>query len=113
MPNRRWTTWPPAARDLSDTVSGGADGSNLAEARRMGTNGALDRLLLPRDPVLFHRPWTAESPAVAGLSELSGRPDLNRGPHRPERCALPGCATPRRAPSIDRAYGRPSPATAE
>src|SRR3954470_6406600 len=25
----------------------------------------------------------------------SGRPDLNRGPHRPERCALPGCATPR------------------
>lgn len=26
----------------------------------------------------------------------SGRPDLNRGPHRPERCALPGCATPRR-----------------
>ena len=28
----------------------------------------------------------------------SGRPDLNRGPHRPERCALPGCATPRRRP---------------
>ena len=28
-------------------------------------------------------------------SSLSGRPDLNRGPHRPERCALPGCATPR------------------
>src|SRR3954462_15174811 len=27
--------------------------------------------------------------------DLSGRPDLNRGPHRPERCALPGCATPR------------------
>ncbi len=26
---------------------------------------------------------------------MSGRPDLNRGPHRPERCALPGCATPR------------------
>ena len=30
----------------------------------------------------------------AGLRK-SGRPDLNRGPHRPERCALPGCATPR------------------
>jgi hypothetical protein len=29
---------------------------------------------------------------------LSGRPDLNRGPHRPERCALPGCATPRIEP---------------
>ena len=27
--------------------------------------------------------------------QISGRPDLNRGPHRPERCALPGCATPR------------------
>src|SRR3954470_18353170 len=31
---------------------------------------------------------------------LSGRPDLNRGPHRPERCALPGCATPREAAII-------------
>ncbi len=29
------------------------------------------------------------------LVSQSGRPDLNRGPHRPERCALPGCATPR------------------
>ena len=28
----------------------------------------------------------------------SGRRDLNSGPHRPERCALPGCATPRRTP---------------
>ena len=49
--------------------------------------------------------------AVAGLSYVdrrrgaalarvrvltSGRPDLNRGPRRPERRALPGCATPRR-----------------
>jgi hypothetical protein len=30
-----------------------------------------------------------------GEEAQSGRPDLNRGPHRPERCALPGCATPR------------------
>ena len=29
-----------------------------------------------------------------------GRADLNRGPHRPERCALPGCATPRCGPII-------------
>ena len=29
------------------------------------------------------------------LAEQSGRADSNRGPHRPERCALPGCATPR------------------
>ena len=27
--------------------------------------------------------------------EWSGRPDLNRGPHAPQACALPGCATPR------------------
>ena len=27
---------------------------------------------------------------------LSGRRDSNSGPHRPERCALPGCATPRK-----------------
>src|SRR6266403_5823573 len=27
----------------------------------------------------------------------SGRPDLNRGPHAPQACALPGCATPRQA----------------
>lgn len=25
----------------------------------------------------------------------SGRPDLNRRPHAPQACALPGCATPR------------------
>ncbi len=36
----------------------------------------------------------------------SGRPDLNRGPHRPERCALPGCATPRMAPVSHSATNR-------
>jgi hypothetical protein len=30
-----------------------------------------------------------------GLLEWSGREDLNLRPHRPERCALPSCATPR------------------
>ena len=30
-----------------------------------------------------------------GRSLVSGRRDSNSGPHRPERCALPGCATPR------------------
>src|SRR5215471_1280633 len=29
------------------------------------------------------------------LKSWSGRPDLNRGPHAPQACALPGCATPR------------------
>ena len=32
----------------------------------------------------------------------SGRPDLNRGPLRPERSALPGCATPRTPRAIGR-----------
>jgi integrase len=36
-----------------------------------------------------------EKPRVSRAFRSSGRPDLNRGPHRPERCALPGCATPR------------------
>ena len=36
----------------------------------------------------------------------SGREDLNLRPHRPERCALPGCATPRRSPK----YRPPPPA---
>ena len=35
----------------------------------------------------------------------SGRPDSNRGPHRPERCALPGCATPRRRAEYPTATG--------
>ena len=38
-----------------------------------------------------------EAPAGRRRLQSSGRPDLNRGPHRPERCALPGCATPRRS----------------
>ncbi len=48
-----------------------------------------------------------EAPHLRGFY-LSGRPDLNRGPHRPERCALPGCATPRMGPSIPQAPGLPA-----
>jgi hypothetical protein len=40
--------------------------------------------------------------------DQSGRPDLNRGPHRPERCALPGCATPRSSSSITQVRGAAS-----
>ena len=39
--------------------------------------------------------------SVVGFA--SGRPDLNRGPHRPERCALPSCATPRGGPRLSSA----------
>ena len=35
------------------------------------------------------------NPRRSAASWQSGRPDLNRGPRRPERRALPGCATPR------------------
>ena len=38
-------------------------------------------------------------------STSSGRRDSNSGPHRPERCALPGCATPRRGGIIAQAAG--------
>jgi hypothetical protein len=34
---------------------------------------------------------------------------LNRGPHRPERCALPGCATPRTSQYSTAAVGSPAP----
>ena len=51
-------------------------------------------------------------PVLAKLKERiqqwkkwSGRPDLNRGPHAPQACALPGCATPRPPrPGISAAY---------
>ena len=48
---------------------------------------------------------------------VSGCPDLNWGPLRPERSALPGCATPRNshyrtAGRLARAVGRTSPAGA-
>src|SRR5688500_4349721 len=36
----------------------------------------------------------------------SGCPDLNWGPLRPERSALPGCATPRRGASMAQPRGR-------
>src|SRR5690348_10897787 len=40
------------------------------------------------------RLYSADPRRGAGFL-ASGRPDLNRGPRRPERRALPGCATPR------------------
>ncbi len=43
------------------------------------------------------RGWLSEVTNLRRDQSQSGRPDLNRGPHRPERCALPGCATPRGA----------------
>ena len=49
-------------------------------------------------------------PAVRRVEGQSGRPDLNRRPHRPERCALPGCATPRsKLPEADEGTRTPDP----
>ena len=52
----------------------------------------------PTDPDagVQQHPQATKNPRDSGGFPKSGRPDLNRGPHRPERCALPGCATPRR-----------------
>ena len=44
-----------------------------------------------RDPVTFRNPLGRGRKN----KKWSGRKDLNLRPHRPERCALPGCATPR------------------
>jgi hypothetical protein len=48
--------------------------------------------LLPNKRSVF----PTKKPRICGAF-LSGRPDSNRGPRRPERRALPGCATPRRS----------------
>ena len=53
--------------------------------------------------VALTRPWLREVGLARARGEpgfpraLSGCPDLNWGPLRPERSALPGCATPRAA----------------
>src|SRR5205085_10478880 len=46
------------------------------------------------------RPIPSPTKSLQIRTNKSGRPDSNRGPHRPERCALPGCATPRGSGSI-------------
>src|SRR5439155_12579010 len=53
------------------------------------------------------RPVDAQHHEAAWVAAtwLSGRRDLNSGPHRPERCALPGCATPRDAPDDAGGHG--------
>ena len=63
------------------------------------------------DPKTAKGPQTSGCPPVrvpSRASDQSGRPDLNRGPHRPERCALPGCATPRERRLSQSGARRPS-----
>ena len=67
-------------RRRSRSTSSSSSRRQRARASSPGRAGARD--LRPRAPDGI-------------LCVLSGRSDLNRGPHRPERCALPSCATPR------------------
>ena len=67
----------------------------------------------PRAPRVAMR--TSSEPGSTIKVDWSGREDLNLRPHRPERCALPSCATPRprcsEEPADDStsiAEGRPS-----
>ena len=46
---------------------------------------------IARSLINYRPPLGPQATATA----KSGRLDLNQRPHRPERCALPGCATPR------------------
>jgi hypothetical protein len=82
----------PAAKWPQHAPCGHFAVTEAIEQQRTRANG------VPRSPVfsgVFARVrWPSRD------MKESGRPDSNRGPHRPERCALPGCATPRRRPSI-------------
>ncbi len=64
-----------------------------ARRRRRGVHGDVRRVparaMAARGPVRWGNPWFPH--------HVSGCPDLNWGPLRPERSALPGCATPRAA----------------
>ncbi len=51
----------------------------------------------PETPYKLHRS-RARRQCDRSSKKWSGREDLNLRPHRPERCALPDCATPRRSP---------------
>ncbi len=70
------------------SVRQAADGNHRGSARR-GRDSRRRRDL--------HTGIAAFAAILRGLFHFSwsGCRDLNPGPHRPERCALPGCATPR------------------
>src|SRR4051812_20621368 len=65
------------------------------------TGGIANRPQLPWEWCGAAIRWDRMTPSDARCRESlrwmswSGREDLNLRPHRPERCALPSCATPR------------------
>ena len=82
---------PPSARRLG-TVRHRCLLNNALRPRADERRGsaACKRSEQPRIP---RRTVGIEGASWAALQ--SGRPDLNRRPHAPQACALPGCATPR------------------
>ena len=70
----------------------------------------IEGITTPRSCTYVPWPRSETAPLLTkpqqSATNTSGRPDLNRGPHRPERCALPGCATPRMNP-VCHSRGRP------
>jgi hypothetical protein len=52
------------------------------------------------DPAVIHRHRCTSRDTGIVFRNWSGARDLNPGPHGPEPCALPNCASPRRGDSI-------------
>jgi hypothetical protein len=71
-------------------------------ARLRREPGVLSSIAARRSARSGHNRGPLRNIRFSRASLKSGRPDLNRGPHRPERCALPGCATPRMRPVFHR-----------
>ena len=121
-PHRIWigSSWPvsPVARlgaVLAPRIQGDRH-HNSALARAQGRAASVE--CLPECP-----PRGFKHARIAGVSlrvgrccgslgnrqrRWSGREDLNLRPHRPERCALPGCATPRGKPEYRRPTHHPT-----
>src|SRR5215831_11094839 len=75
-----WLPWKEDPRQWTlSKMEGG--GHKIGHNRRVGDNS--------------HRGEVTLTPRKERIYRWSGWPDLNRRPHAPQACALPGCATPR------------------
>ena len=111
----RWTANGPATRrrNVGEGNWPRAIAASLADEsgrrnRRIGCRDVRARRALATVASAVERPERDRERRLGtgGPSLSSGRPDLNRGPHRPERCALPGCATPREERIVAEGGGR-------
>jgi hypothetical protein len=59
------------------------------------------------DPAVIRRPGQMSRDCGIVFRNWSGARDLNPGPHGPEPCALPNCASPRRLSDSIRVQSRP------